>query len=286
MQLLRALCLFPMLALFAPAVWAQTPAGTQISSFAQASYEAPNGLTFLAYSDTLVMVVAQVAGTDLEPARSAVSDPAATVVFTHTLTNMGNGTDSLALVATSKMGWPVRMHLDANADGILDAGDPQVSGPITLAMGEVAPLLMAIDVPGLATVRGTFDTISVVVTSLMDPTISDGLIDVLEIRQVGIVVSLNKLVDRTSATIGDILTYTISYNASGTNTATNFEIKDLIPIGTSYVPGTLLWNGTSLTDVAGDDAGVFDVGGNRVVFRIGNIQGGDSGTVTFQVRVG
>jgi hypothetical protein len=41
-----------------------------------------------------------------------------------------------------------------------------------------------------------------------------------------------------------------------------------------------------LTDVAGDDAGVFDVGGNRVVFRIGNIQGGDSGTVTFQVRVG
>ncbi len=286
MQLLRALCLFPMLALFAPVVWAQTPAGTQISSFAQASYEAPNGLTFIAYSDTLVMVVAQVAGTDLEPPRSAVSDPAATVVFNHTLTNMGNGTDSLALVATSKMGWPVRMHLDANADGILDAGDPQVSGPITLAMGDVAALLLAIDVPGLATVRGTFDTISVVVTSLMDPTISDGLIDVLEIRQVGIVVSLNKLVDRTSATIGDILTYTISYSASGTNTATNFEIKDLIPTGTSYVPGTLRWNGTLLTDIAGDDAGVFDVGGNRVVFRIGNIQGGDSGTVTFQVRVG
>ncbi len=286
MQLLRALCFFPLLALFAPAVWAQTPAGTQISSFAQASYEAPNGLTFLAYSDTLVMVVAQVAGTDLEPPRSAVSDPAKTVVFNHTLTNMGNGTDSMTVVATSRMGWPVRMHLDANADGALDAGDPQVSGPITLAMGDVAALLMAIYVPGLATVRGTFDTISVVVTSLMDPTISDGLIDVLEIRQVGIVVSLNKLVDRTSATIGDILTYTISYNASGTNTATNFEIKDLIPTGTSYVPGTLRWNGTLLTDVAGDDAGVFDVGGNRVVFRIGNIQGGDSGTVTFQVRVG
>jgi uncharacterized repeat protein (TIGR01451 family) len=286
MQLLRALCFFPVLALFAPAVWAQTPAGTQISSFAQASYEAPNGLTFVAYSDTLVMVVAQVAGTDLEPPRSAVSDPAKTVVFNHTLTNMGNGTDSMTLVATSRMGWPVRMHLDANADGILDAGDPQVSGPITLAMGDVAPLLIAIDVPGLATVRGTFDTISVVATSLTDPTISDGLIDVLEIRDVGIVVSLNKLVDRTSATIGDILTYTISYNASGTNTATNFEIKDLIPTGTSYVPGTLRWNGTSLTDIAGDDAGVFDVGGNRVVFRIGTIQGGDSGTVTFQVRVG
>ena len=30
------------------------------------------------------------------------------------------------------------------------------------------------------------------------------------------------LVDRTTATIGDILTYTITYSASGTNTATNF----------------------------------------------------------------
>ncbi len=286
MQLLRALCFFPVLALFAPAVWAQTPAGTQINSFAQASYEAPNGLIYTAYSDTLVMVVAQVAGADLEPPRSAVSDPATTVAFSHALTNMGNGTDSMTVVATSQMGWPVLVHRDVNADGVLDAGDPQVTGPIVLAMGAAAELLVAIDVPGLATVRGTFDTISVVVTSLTDPTISDGLIDVLEIRQVGIVVSLNKLVDRTSATIGDILTYTITYSASGTNTATNFEIKDLIPTGTSYVPGTLRWIGTSLTDIAGDDAGVFDVGGNRVVFRIGNIQGGDSGTVTFQVRVG
>ena len=178
------------------------------------------------------------------------------------------------------------MHRDVNADGVLDAGDPQVTSPIVLAMGEAAELLVAIDVPGLATVRGTIDTISVVVTSELDASMSDGLLDVLEIRDVGIVVSLNKLVDRTSATIGDILTYTITYSASGPNTATNFEIKDLIPIGTSYVPGTLRWNGTSLTDAAGDDAGVFDVGGNRVVFRIGNIQGGDSGTVTFQVRVG
>ncbi len=285
-QVGRALCFFPVLALFAPAVRAQTPAGTQINSFAEATYEAPNGLIYTAYSDTLVMVVAQVAGQDIGPPRSAVGDPGTTVVFSHTLTNMGNGTDSTTVVATSQVGWPVRVHRDVNADGVLDAGDPQVTSPIVLAMGEAAELLVAIDVPGLATVRGTIDTISVVVTSELDASMSDGLLDVLEIRDVGIVVSLNKLVDRTSATIGDILTYTITYSASGPNTATNFEIKDPIPFGTSYVPGTLRWNGTSLTDAAGDDAGDFDVAGNRVVFRIGTIQGGDSGTVTFQVRVG
>ncbi len=286
MQLLRALCFFPVLALFAPVVWAQTPAGTQINSFAEASYEAPNGLIFTAYSDTLLMVVAQVAGTDLEPPRSAVSDPAKIVAFSHGLTNMGNGPDSMTVVATSQMGWPVRVHLDVNADGVLDAGDPEVTGPIVLTMGARAEILVAVDVPKLATVRGTIDTITVIAISEIDPSRSDGLLDVLEIRDVGIAVSLNKLVDRTTATIGDLLTYTITYSASGTNTATNFEIQDLIPIGTSYVPGTLLWNGTSLTDAPGDDAGVFDVGGNRVVFRIGTIQGGDSGTVTFQVRVG
>ena len=282
----RALCLLPLLAFFAPVAWAQTPAGTQINSFAVASYEAPNGLVYTTYSDTLVMVVAQVAGQDIEPPRSAVSDPAQTVVFNHTLTNMGNGTDSTTVVATSQLGWPVRVYRDMNADGALDAGDPQVTGPIALAMGDAAELLVAVDVPGLATVRGTIDTISVVVTSELDPSVSDGLLDVLEIRDVGIVVSLNKAVDRTSATIGDILTYTITYSASGPNTATNFEINDPIPTGTSYVPGTLRWNGASLTDGVGDDEGGFDVGGNRIVFRIGTIQGGDSGTVTFQVRVG
>ena len=42
-----------------------TPAGTQIKSWAEITYEAPNGLSYTAVSDTLVFVVAQVAGVDL-----------------------------------------------------------------------------------------------------------------------------------------------------------------------------------------------------------------------------
>jgi hypothetical protein len=44
-------------------------------------------------------------------------------------------------------------------------------------------------------------------------------------------------------------------------------------------------NGVSLTDPDGDDAGFFDVSRNRVVFRVGSVAGGQSGTATFQVRV-
>ena len=137
----------------------------------------------------------------------------------------------------------------------------------------------------MADIRGTIDTVDVVAASLFNSATSDVLQDILEIREIGIVVSLSKSVDRISATIGDIMTYTISYSASGPNTASNFQITDPIPLGVSYLAGTLRLNGTPLTDADGDDAGFFNVANNRVVFRIGDIAGGNSGQVTFQVRV-
>ncbi len=57
-QLGRALCFFLVLALFAPVVWAQTPAGTPIDSVAEVSHQALNRPTHTAYSDTPIMVVA------------------------------------------------------------------------------------------------------------------------------------------------------------------------------------------------------------------------------------
>lgn len=283
-QLGRALCSLVVL-LAAPMVQAQTPAGTQITAFAQVTYEASNGVIYMAQSQTVVMTVAQVAGVDVEPPRSTLSDPGATVVFAHTLVNIGNGLDSLVVAATSQTGWPARVYRDANASGGLDAGDPLVTGPIPLAMGDTAQLLIAIDVPGSAAVRGVIDTIDVVATSEFDGSVSDALQDVLEIRDVGILVSLNKTADRATATTGDVVTYTIAYSASGPNTANNFELTDPIPTGTSYVAGTMQWNGAPLTDATGDDAGFFDVANNRVVLQIGTITGGDNGTVRFQVRI-
>ncbi len=281
----RVLCALVALALIAPSAGAQTPAGTQISSRALVSYEDPSGLQYTAESNTLVLIVAQAAGVDIEAPRSTIGDPGTTVVFSHTVTNIGNATDSVMVGATSRVGWPTRVHLDANADGALDAGDPQIVGPITLSMGEAAPLLLAVDVPGTAAVRGTVDTIAVTAMSTTDGAASDALQNVLTIRDVGIVVTLSKVVDRPSATTGDILTYTISYAVVGSGKADSLVITDPIPLGTSYVPGTMRWNAAPLTDTDGDDAGFFDVVANRVVFRPGTVFGGDSGTVTFQVRV-
>jgi uncharacterized repeat protein (TIGR01451 family) len=261
-----------------------TPAGTQISNVAEATYLAENGLTFTARSNVLVVTVAQVGGVDLAPPRAATANPGSRVVFAHTVTNVGNGTDSLRLSAVSQTGWVVTLYRDLNADGVLDASDPTVQGPITLAAGAVAALLAAVDVPGSATVRGTTDTVTVTAVSEFDGA-SDAVLDELQIPDAGVLVTLAKLVDRTTATTGDVLTYTLTYDLTGTNPATTLVVTDPIPLGATYVAGSLTWGGSALTDAAGDDAAWFDPAGNRVVFALGDIPSGQHGTLALQVRI-
>ncbi len=194
----RALSALLFLGLCAPHALAQTPAGTQITATADAAYDDENGNSYTASSNTVSMTVGQVAGVDIEPPRSSMADPGNTVVFPHTLDNMGNGLDSMSVAATSQMGWSVRIYEDINGNAALDAGDPLMTGPLTLAMGATANLLIAVDVPSTPTVRGTTDSIDVQVTSLYNSVEFDALIDELQIRDAGILVSLSMSFDRAS----------------------------------------------------------------------------------------
>ncbi|MEJ5336865.1 MAG: DUF11 domain-containing protein [Thermus sp.] len=101
--------------------------------------------------------------------------------------------------------------------------------------------------------------------------------------------------------VGDILEYTISFTNTGLDGATNVVVRDPIPPGTQYVPGSLqvLQNATgaptgTFTDAPGDDIAEYDSTGGRVVFRLGTganaSQGGlilpsQGATVKFRVRV-
>lgn len=273
-----------LLAFSGAALNAQTPAGTRIVSRTTGSYEGQNGVIFT-FTDSIFVVVGQVAGAGITPPRAVMGDAGGTSIIGHTLTNMGNGGDSLAVAASSRRGWPTRIHRDANGNGALDPGDMLLRAPVFLAMGESAEILVAVVVPGTGAVRGVVDTIDVNAASSYDPTVSASLYDVLTVRDAGITIALNKSADRPSATVGDLVTYSIAYTATGNGSATEFEITDPVPVGASYVPGTMRLNGVSVTDQPGDDAGFFDVPGARVIFTVGNITAGQTGTVTFQVRV-
>ncbi|MEG0297792.1 MAG: isopeptide-forming domain-containing fimbrial protein [Clostridium sp.] len=83
-----------------------------------------------------------------------------------------------------------------------------------------------------------------------------------------------KTVDKTSANIGDILTYTIVTKNTGNVAANNVIITDVIPAGTTYVPGsvtsTVLFTGNPTTSI------------NLTA----PIPAGQSVTTTFKVKVG
>jgi len=84
-------------------------------------------------------------------------------------------------------------------------------------------------------------------------------------------ITLSKSVDKSSAQVGDILTYSITYQNISGGGLTNAKIEDPIPSGTTYVNGSATSGGT------------FD--GTKVIWNLGNLDPGASGSVQFQVRV-
>lgn len=276
------LCTF--VAFFGAALGAQTPAGTRIVARTTGSFETSTGAIFT-FSDSTILVVGQEAGAGVTPPRTVLGDAGVTSIIGHTITNMGNGDDSLSLSSSSRRAWPTRIYRDANGNGALDPGDALLTTPVLLAMRASLEILVAVDVPATMAARGLIDTVDLRATSLYDPSVSASLYDLLTVRDAGIFIALNKSSNRPSAAVGDLVTYSIAYSATGVGSATEFEITDPIPVGGSYVPGTMRFNGIAVTDRGGDDAGFFDVPGHRVIFEVGTIAPGQSGTVTFQVRV-
>ncbi len=87
-------------------------------------------------------------------------------------------------------------------------------------------------------------------------------------------VSLHKSIDKTEVTIGDTITYCLTYTNEGNNTVTSYAIWDTIPYVTQYIGCT------------GGCNWYVDGAGNTVVYwNIPTINIGASGTVCFWVRV-
>jgi uncharacterized repeat protein (TIGR01451 family) len=272
--------------LAAPALSAQgTQAGTQFTNWATLSFTSA-GAGYAVASDTVTLLVAQVAGVGLQPPRVNSGMPGTTVVFAHVLTNTGNGADSFTVAAVSARGWPVTLYRDWNGDGVLDAGDSLLTGPIPVGYSAGASLLAQVAVPAGAS-PGVSDTVTVTATSRFNPAVSRSVQDRIDVSATAAVtIGLTKQVDRVTGVAGDVLTYTLTYAASGSGTDSSVMLSDTIPAGASYVAGSMRWNGASLTDASGDDAGSFVAGGQgEVLVGVGSVPGGTGGTVTFQARI-
>ena len=96
----------------------------------------------------------------------------------------------------------------------------------------------------------------------------------------------------TDAVAGDILEYSVQVANLGGVPATGVVVTDAVPVGTTFVPGSIVGDASILSDFIGDDAGEFNAG--NVVVRIGDgagaavggsIPAGDTLTITFRATV-
>lgn len=306
----RVQALFGMLMVFAVVLGTSTdvfaqvpPASSSIGNQATATYIDNGSNNQSVTSNTVVTTVQQVAGVTITAGVTKQVSIGGQVTFSHIITNTGNGTDQFTITAVDANNGAynfnnIRIYPDANKDGVADnfteiSITPNVDRA-GLANNSYGVVIVA-DVPAGAQ-DGQFEDITVTATSKFS-TDNGGNENAVATDKAVVdedaVITVSKGVSQTTADVGNTLTYTISYSENGTAAATNLVLKDPIPAGLTYVPGTAVWSGKTgfLTDVDdGNESGItFEhiTGGAQDTLSavIANVANGSSGTLSFQVTI-
>jgi len=312
------------LGLVDPVVADGTPAGATIENTATVSFDI-GGTPVTQSSNTVAMtvderldvvVVAQSPQLLVSP-----GDTNRSLLFT--VTNTGNGSEAFALSLDSTLPGDdfdpapavPAIYFDTDGSGDLSAGDvayaPGGNDPV-LAPDEAIGILVVNDIPagfpdgsiGYTRLTATASTGSgapgdtfggqgdagtdAVVGSSGAQGFATGEYVIADVQ-----ISVQKSVavadpfGGAEPVPGATLTYTVAVEVTNAGTATNAVVSDPIPANTSFVAGSIVLNGTTLTDAADADAGEFDSGGTRtVVVRLGDVTQADGvQTVSFQVTI-
>lgn len=246
--------------LFASSANAQTTApraGTSIGNKASATYVDNANVSRSTLSNTVSTVVTQVPAVDLTDPRTVRAYPSAPINFAHTVQNTGNGPDAFDLTAVYTSGInvsPIAIYADANGDGVADSNVAITRTP-TLQPGESFNFVVTGRVPDGAT-AGDTGTVTVTTTSTTGaaPRANDVNIDTVNIS-VNANVVLRKAVSKDNGAPDGTTeyTYTLSYVNNSQFTAGSTVITDAIPAPLTYVAGSGLWQGSALTDAAGNN---------------------------------
>lgn len=85
-----------------------------------------------------------------------------------------------------------------------------------------------------------------------------------------------KTVDKATAAIGDVLTYTVTITNVGLTALTNIPFTDVIPTGATYLASSFKLNGTAATPT---------ITSNTLTYTIPSIAALGVAVITFQVTV-
>lgn len=300
---------------------AGTTAGTTISNTATATYTDTGGNPRSTNSnqvDIKVDELLDVTVAKADPGPVPVTPGSTNQVLSFTVTNTGNGSEAFNLTPTTAIGGDqfdpttTSIVIDTNNNGVYDPGVDTVytagSNDLTLAPDQSKRVFVLSTIPGGGNDldRGDLDLLAAARTgtgpagtifagqgqgggdAVVGATGADG------VDRGAYVVQSATMTFVKSATVldpfggsrsvpGSIVTYTLVATISGTGTLTNLAVGDTVPANTTYQPGTIIFQGSAMSDVADADAAQF--ASNAVTVQLGTVAGGQTRTVTFKVRI-
>ncbi len=274
-----------------PAGWIST--GGAPGATGGAYDRAADALTFTPVNGAIVngATFGDVPQNQLVPAGNRTGVPGTIVLHPHTFTAASAGGVTFATTQAPSpaiSGWTAGVYRDLNCDGQLDAGEPLIVGALSVSAGQTVCVILRHVIP-LTAPAGASETVHVEAT--MDyagaaPPLSSAvaLDDVTTTNGAGSL-EITKAVDRATALPGDLLTYTITYRNSGAAPLSAIVIQDSTPAWTVFESASCgnLGGGLSACGVSSQPAA--GASGTVTWSLAGVLDPGESGTVTFQVRV-
>jgi uncharacterized repeat protein (TIGR01451 family) len=304
-----------------PAFAAGTPAGTNITNVATATYEQPSGGETSIDSNIVTLKVDELLDVSVawgDPADVGTSPGLTAQRLKFTVTNGGNGPEAFTLATVANGGGDdfdpavTGIVLDSNGNGAYDAGvdtvytsgsnDPQLDPDQSITVF-VLSTIPASEGDGH---RGRVDLTAVAKTGSGTPGTSfaglgqgggDAVVGATgaDAEDDGYYrVSAASVAFVKSATVADVfggdasapgstITYTLAATVSGSGSVANLRVTDAVPAGTTYQAGSITLEGSPLTDSADADAGSFT--GTGISVGLGTVAAGSTRTVTFKVKI-
>jgi len=239
----------------------------------------------------------------LGPDGAQATQPGSTVFYAHAFVAGSGGqvTFSLAGSATpSAPAWTQVLYQDSNCNGVLDSGEPQVGGSLSVSAGQKLCLIVKVSTPAGAA-AGAQSTASLSAAFLYtnaSPALAATLAasDVTTVGAPG-TLSLTKLVSNltqggaaataVTANPGDTLQYTLTATNNGAQSLATLVINDATPAFTTFVsaacPATLP-PGIGACSVSTQPA--VGAGGALQWTFTGSLAASGSLAVTYQVKIG
>ena len=137
-----------------------TPSGTMDTMVVTATSTISSSIFDTAINLTTVLTET-VVGVDIAPDYAQTAMPGDLLVYTHTLTNIGNDFDTFTVTVGSDQGWTVSVNQSI----------------FNLFAGQQSEVLVTVNVPAGA-ISGTIDTSTVLAVSDFDPSVTDTALDV------------------------------------------------------------------------------------------------------------